>query len=291
MRRCILLALLVASIIGTAPLAQAQLFKKKESATVSQTRAILKSLTPTEAEAKAIANLSDKSALAGEIESNPNEARISFGCRFISVEESLAKMIVDEPAMSWSECSQETPMQVRFLEEVNVQKFINLILSDRKSSVLETPRITVPFGEEGLLEDTTTLSFVTSVCPIVGDDIVAYQPVITDCKQGMIFKFKATLLEDGSCRLDACQLETSRILKVSEFTFAADEITETKKGALKKITVQQPEIATFSVTTPEIVVPEGMSVLVAFQGIQTIGQEKGESPKTFMLLSPKVLKP
>jgi hypothetical protein len=200
--------------------------------------------------------------------------------------------------MSWSELIKGSPMQVRFLEEANVQKFIHLIQSDQKNSVIEAPKITVPFGEEGLLEDTTTIPFVTNVIPIVTDDkdgkiiSLGYQPVVTECKSGQTFKFKAALLEDGSCRLDTCQFETSRILKVHEFTFVDDGITEAKKGTQKKsgITIQQPVIATFSVTAPDIVVPEGMSVLATIGGIKEI-KENGKSQMMFLLLTPQVRKP
>jgi len=59
------------------------------------------------------------------------------------------------------------------------------------------------------------------------------------------------------------------------------------------ITVQQPVSRTLSVNMPTVVIPEGMSLLVAFPGIGfnhwRTDRNEGEAEEAFLLITPKVV--
>ena len=153
-------------------------------------------------------------------------------------------------------------------------------------------------GQAGTVNDTTTVPFVTGVVPVEADGEVGYQPVLQYTDNGLVFTTQATLLQDGSCRLDVCQLNMSNILKTETYRLLEEEgFTETKKGNVTTITngitVQVPTVQSFRVALPEVVIPEGMSLLVAFPGIPAVGyyyDAKGESRATFLLITPRAVR-
>jgi hypothetical protein len=341
MRHALLTVLLVIAVCFS--VWAAGLFSKKTPTIDPKFQTALKSLVPTEAEAKAIAHLraktgsqrfeTDKSGppvcewifpneadvpADAEPVANPEDVNIALECRYIIVDESLAKKVIAEPAMNWSmlppqsnlpstknfpvgtssySVHTEVPIQVRFLEESNYEKLWFLCQSERSNACIEGPKIMLHCGQPGMINDTTIFPFVTGVVPVEADGVVAYQPIMQLTQNGVTIKCQATVLQDGSCRLDTCLLEKSNILKTEMYQLM-EEVTETKGKISTKsgITVQVPTVQSFRVTLPEVVIPAGMSLLVAFPGIpafefQTPPYRESNEPRAmFMLITARAVR-
>jgi hypothetical protein len=316
--RKILLTLLFVSVVGACVVA---IWNPVHCcAAMPELRAALASLAPTEAETKAISELR-KNALTPT--SVPDAAEpvdddsVAFAIehRFLIGKEAHVRQITANPAMSWSglpvatqfpsvdsspgmfsnSVSTQVPIQVRYLEQKNTEKFLlDMCQTYRMLSVFADPRFTVANGKEGTISDTTHLPFVTSVKPFVADGVMGYQPVIQFFDQGQRITTTASLLQDGSCRLKS-RFELSELAKVDTYMLLDDggpdgapirsgrtRIITTKSG----VTVQIPTLRSFRAEIPDIVIPEGMSLLVAFPGAVLPG--KGDQG-VFLLITARNL--
>jgi predicted DNA-binding WGR domain protein len=333
MRRALLVSLSIIALVAISVQA-IELFKKKTPSIDPKVIATLKSLTPTEAEAKAIAELREKTKkryyeflkqnkyapvimppepdaatsapTTADVAANSDGVQISLAYMLISVVEPLAQKIISEPAMDWVmllnglnppsasaysdrtslfSINAEVPTQVRFLDEANTQKFYNLMQAQRTANVLELPKAVIASGGIGSINDVCEIPFVTGILSFEVDGGRAYEPIIKLYKNGFSLTFKATHLENGSCRLDECRFELSRITKMDEVCLLEGETTKISKTS--GITVQVPTFASLCANIPEIEIPEGMSLLVSFPGAPAVELGK-DSGTTFLLITPKV---
>ena len=292
--RKILLTLLVVSLVCASAFAFNPFNRStKPTFNEAELRAALAELTPSEAEAKAIAALR-KSFQEPPVEVEPvddENAQIRIQYQFIIGTEELIRKATGHPAMSWtglpvadqfanadalanmavSAVNTPVPIQIRYLEPENARKFSEFFQSQQAACTRMAPSLVLNSGQVGSIQDITTIPFVTNVVPIVADNAVGYQPIITHIDQGMTTKIQATLLQDGSCRLTS-QLTISNLVKVGMFRFIDEEPTPQQlaedSSAKGGITIQQPIVRTLSVTMPDVVIPEGMSLLVAFPGVE-----------------------
>ena len=318
--RKILLTLLIVSVVSISAVA-AWFFSQSTTPGFNEAelQAALATLAPTEAEAKAITALRQKSLaqwhnreLPAEAEPvNDENVQITLEYRFISA--SGTSKIASDPAMSWSGLPASTqseslenanmtgaqvPMHVRYLEETNARKFIELLQSRRHTIILEPPKILLCNRQLGKVNDTTAIPFVTGILPIEVDDAVCYEPIITHVNAGQTYKSTATLLQDGSVRLNS-QVDFTHLVRVENYSLMAaeqkegdviikgDAIVKTDRGA---ITIQQPIYTSFRTEIPDVVIPEGMSLLVAIPRVRLpeIGYKEGDGDQTvFLLITPR----
>jgi hypothetical protein len=123
--------------------------------------------------------------------------------------------------------------------------------------------------------DVTDRAFVTGLNPVVGDFATAYQPIIQVFREGMDFQIQATLLEDHSCRLDHCVADFSRINDAKLVTISGEEPDSAK--------IQVPNVRSYRISLPEIVIPEGMSLVVAIPGIS----QSSDLDPMFLMITPR----
>ena len=64
------------------------------------------------------------------------------------------------------------------LSDIEAFFFINAAQGDRRSNVLQAPKVTLFNGQQAFVSDTSQTPFVISVVPVVGDFAAAQQPVI-----------------------------------------------------------------------------------------------------------------
>ncbi|MCL2349478.1 MAG: M56 family metallopeptidase [Planctomycetaceae bacterium] len=170
-----------------------------------------------------------------------------------------------------------SPLHVRFMEKNNARHFCEIFQSHSSGNCLQAPKITMVSGEIWCIHDTSQRPFVTSVIPVESDEgNTAYQPIIQIFHEGMNVKGKATLLEDHSCRLDSCVAEFTSITGVETVQLQEEE----KKGG---VCVQVPTVRSYGISIPEIVIPEGMSLLVAVPG--TV-RASAETDPIFLVITP-----
>jgi hypothetical protein len=333
--RKILLALVIVSIVCVSAFA-AWHMSQTPAFDEAGLCAALSNLTPTEAEAKAISALREKSLAqwamsvdkadaAGIVFTVPDVAVIAekanvakavsklpveaepvddenvmmmLQYHYFSAQESFIKKVVGHHAMSWSGFPLEpqgsygnVPVHVRYLEQDNAQKFNDILLLDKTNQMEGSPTIMLLNGQDSEVHAMTSIPFVTTALPIETESGMGCVPIIQNFDTGWNAKSKVTLLQDGSCRLN-CQFEFARVEKSEycELLTPRDERWEDKDGTAYRrtsggITVQFPTFRTFRAEIPDIVIPEGMSLLVAFPGAFLPG-ERGEEGM-FLLLTPR----
>jgi len=180
------------------------------------------------------------------------------------------------------------------LSDLEAFLLVSAAQGDRRSNVLQAPKVTLFNGQTASVSDVTQTPFVISVIPVVGDFAAAYQPVITVLSEGTFLSVQATISNDRRfVRLTVLPF-FSQIGDVTEFTFsgtktttkntsessstggtsgtsksAADDETTTSNG----ITVQLPNFSIVSVNTT-VSVPDGGTVLLG--GIKRLSEGRNE---------------
>ncbi len=183
------------------------------------------------------------------------------------------------------------------LSDIEAYFFINAAQGDRRSNVLQAPKVTLFNGQQAYVSDTSQSPFVISVIPVVGDFAAAQQPVIVVLSEGTFMTVQAVVSNDKRfVRLTVVPF-FSKIGEVNTFTFTgsettttdttrsgiqaaatdptklwnskSDNVTDTKSGT----TVQLPTFSYVTVTTT-VSVPDGGTVLLG--GIKRLSEGRNE---------------
>lgn len=179
------------------------------------------------------------------------------------------------------------------LSEIEAFFFVNAAQGDRRSNVLQAPKVTLFNGQQAFVSDTSQSPFVISVIPVVGDFAAAQQPVIVVLNEGTFLTVQAVVSNDRRfVRLTVVPF-FSQIEKVNTFQFVGSETTvsdtsqegnqttptnATKKNNKKETrregtTVQLPTFSYITVTTT-VSVPDGGTVLLG--GIKRLSEGRNE---------------
>ena len=183
------------------------------------------------------------------------------------------------------------------LSNLETYFFIQAAQGDRRSSVMEAPKVMLQNGQPGMVNDTTQIPFVTSVTPVVADFAVSYQPIITMLNQGQVLHVQANVSNDRqNVRLTLNPTFTT-LVRVETFRyFGEDDVSEetattgsddtattstdprsasrTTRILRSGITIQQPIMATFSVSTT-VSCPDGGTVLLG--GMKRLSEARNEA--------------
>ena len=184
------------------------------------------------------------------------------------------------------------------LSDIEAFFFIEAAQGDRRSNVLQAPKVTLFNGQQAFVSDTSQTPFVISVIPVVGDFAAAQQPVIVVLSEGTFMTVQAVVSNDRRfVRLTVVPF-FSRIGDVQTFTFVGTETTTTDTSAQGWVnpndpndrrrtnnnaqatstrsgtTVQLPTFSFITVTTT-VSVPDGGTVLLG--GIKRLSEERRES--------------
>jgi len=179
------------------------------------------------------------------------------------------------------------------LSDIEAFFFINAAQGDRRSNVLQAPKVTLFNGQQAFVSDTSQSPFVISVVPVVGDFAAAQQPVIVVLSEGTFLTVQAVVSNDRRfVRLTVVPF-FSEIKEVNTFTFegsttttddssiegnqddpndnssASNNSTTTRSGT----TVQLPTFSFITVTTT-VSVPDGGTVLLG--GIKRLSEGRNE---------------
>ena len=180
------------------------------------------------------------------------------------------------------------------LSDIEAYLLINAAQGDRRSNVLQAPKVTLFNGQQAQVIDQTQTPFVITVIPVVGDFAAAYQPVITVLSEGTALTVQATISHDRRfVRLTVLPF-FSTIGDVTEFTFSGTKTTNSTSAqsnntggsngdstassgnsatSSEGITVQLPSLAIVSVNTT-VSVPDGGTVLLG--GIKRLSEGRNE---------------
>ena len=179
------------------------------------------------------------------------------------------------------------------LSEIEAFFFISAAQGDRRSNVMQAPKVTLFNGQQAFVSDTSQSPFVISVVPVVGDFAAAQQPVIVVLNEGTFMTVQAVVSDDRRfVRLTVVPV-FSKIGEVNTFQFTgstttsesteADGVQDTPNDATRRAatnstsssgtTVQLPTYSFISVTTT-VSVPDGGTVLLG--GIKRLSEGRNE---------------
>ncbi len=177
------------------------------------------------------------------------------------------------------------------LSDIEVFFLLQAAQGDRRSNVLQAPKVTMFNGQIATINDTANKPFVTQIIPVVADFAAAHMPVITVLAEGTSLSVQAVVSQDRRfVRLTLVPV-FSEVGEVSTFTFTGEETTDTgtnvldPTGALtgernnvrvtrQAATVQLPTFLTTSVSTT-VNVPDGGTVLLG--GIKRLAEGRNEN--------------
>jgi len=183
------------------------------------------------------------------------------------------------------------------LSDIEAYFFINAAQGDRRTNILQAPKVTLFNGQQAFISDSSTTPFVISVIPVVGDFAAAQQPVIVVLSEGTHMTVQAVVSNDRRfVRLTVVPF-FSKIGEVNTFQFTGTETTTTDSSAEGWVNAGNPndnrrnnnsnsttrtrsgtavQLPTFSyvTVTTTVSVPDGGTVLLG--GIKRLREGRNE---------------
>ncbi len=180
------------------------------------------------------------------------------------------------------------------MSNIEAYFFIQAAQGDKRTNVLQAPKVTLFNGQQAFVSDTSQTPFVISVIPVVGDFAAAQQPVIVVLSEGTFMTVQAVVSNDRRyVRLTIVPF-FSKIGDVQTFTFQGTDTTTTnttRNGIVNQaqnlfnnntdqsttshsgVTVQLPTFS-FTTVTTTVSVPDGGTVLLG--GIKRLSEGRTE---------------
>ncbi len=186
------------------------------------------------------------------------------------------------------------------LSDIEAFFFINAAQADRRTNVLQAPKVTLFNGQQAMISDTSQSPFVISVQPVVGDFAAALQPIIVVLTEGTYLTVQAVVSDDRRfVRLTVVPYFSTIDPDVRTFQFTGRTTTTTDTSqegwwqnpeddddirrdkddrasttTSEGTTVQLPTVAQITVTTT-VSVPDGGTVLLG--GIKRLSEGRTEA--------------
>lgn len=178
------------------------------------------------------------------------------------------------------------------LSDIEAYFVIEAAQGDRRTNVLNAPKVTLFNGQQAFVSDVTQMPFVIGVIPVVGEFVAAQQPVIVVLNEGTMLSVQAVVSDDRRyVRLTVVPYFT-QIGNVDTFTFEGSSSSTSSSGstdddgdgnndseegsnqeARSGVTVQLPEFSFITVVTT-VSVPDGGTVLLG--GIKRLSEGRNE---------------
>ena len=252
---------------------------------------------------KGVSIVSSSNSIVGATTTNPNSAMTvglnspttfssDLGIPFTQNSYGLAV-----PQFGGFDATAGASLGFAILSDIEAYFFINAAQGDKRSNVLQAPKVTLFNGQQAMVMDQSQTPFVISVIPVVGDFAAAQQPVIIVLSEGTFMTVQAVVSSDRRfVRLTVVPF-FSTIGSVSTFTFAGSSTTTSNSSrsglqsaasdpsklwnattdqattATSGTTVQLPTFSFVSVTTT-VSVPDGGTVLLG--GIKRLKEGRNE---------------
>jgi general secretion pathway protein D len=178
------------------------------------------------------------------------------------------------------------------LSDIEAFFLIEAAQGDRRTNVLNAPKVTLFNGQQAFVADAVSQPFVIGVIPVVGEFVAAQQPVIVVLNEGTMMTIQAVVSDDRRyVRLTVVPFFTE-VGDVQEFTFEGSSSStnsssntdddddgkneaseDTQQQSRSGVTVQLPAFQFISVVTT-VSVPDGGTVLLG--GIKRLSEGRNE---------------
>jgi general secretion pathway protein D len=201
--------------------------------------------------------------------------------------------IATPPAFAGFDPNSAARLGFAILSDIEAYFLIEAAQGDRRTNVLNAPKVTLFNGQQAFVADVSQRPFVVGVIPVVGEFAAAQQPVIVVLNEGTMMTIQAVVSEDRRyVRMTIVPFFT-QIGDVDEFTFegsssstsssssSSDDNDDGKSEAEEEseevtrsgVTVQLPSFSFVSVVTT-VSVPDGGTVLLG--GIKRLNEGRNE---------------
>ncbi len=211
-----------------------------------------------------------------------------------------------QPGFGGYAANTATTMGIAILSDLEAYFFVRAVQGDKRTNILQSPKVTLFNGQAASVSDQIQQPFVTSVTPVVGDFAAAQAPVIVVLAEGTTLSVQAVVSPDRRyVRLTLVPF-FSEIRDVNEFTFEGsststedrtDSNEETAAGGsansssnnstnfTQGTTIQLPTFA-FTTVTTTVSVPDGGTVLLG--GVKRLNEQRDEIGTPFLSKLPYV---
>jgi len=176
------------------------------------------------------------------------------------------------------------------LSDIEARFLMEAAQGDRRSNILQAPKVTLFNGQQAFVSDTSQSPFVISVIPVVGDFAAAQQPVIVVLNEGTHMSVQAVVSSDRRFVRMTVVPFFSQIGDVDTFTFTGETSTtedsasegpddattgraNSRTTTTAGTTVQLPTFS-FTTVTTTVSVPDGGTVLLG--GIKRMNEGRNE---------------
>ncbi len=184
------------------------------------------------------------------------------------------------------------------LSDIESYFFVSAAESDTRTNVLQAPKVTMFNGQTATIQDFTSVPYVSTVIPVVGDFAVSQQPVITIVNEGQFMTVQATASPDRKyVRMTVVPFFSKIVDSDRTFKFEGSDSVSTNSTTASKgsniiesitdertsntgaevvsqgTTIQQPITSQFSVYTT-VNVPDGGTALLG--GIKRLSEGRNE---------------
>jgi general secretion pathway protein D len=183
-------------------------------------------------------------------------------------------------------------MGFAILSDIEAYFLIEAAQGDRRTNILQAPKVTLFNGQQAFVADAIQRPFVVGVIPVVGEFAAAQQPVIVVLNEGTMMTIQAVVSDDRRyVRMTIVPFFTE-IGDVDEFTFEGsssstssssskdgdedgknEENSKDEETVRSGVTVQLPSFQFVSVVTT-VSVPDGGTVLLG--GIKRLSEGRNE---------------
>jgi len=178
---------------------------------------------------------------------------------------------------------------VAFLSDLEMYLFVNAAQTDKRSNIVQSPKVTTFNGSAAFIQSTQNIPFVANYIPIVGPGSVAYQPVISQVPEGVQLMVTPVVSHDRRyVRLS---------INPTFITFRQFESFSLPGGAVgggglgggatttTPTTLQLPITTLFTIGTV-VTVPDGGTVLLG--GVKLLSETRNEAGVPILAKTPYI---
>jgi len=160
-----------------------------------------------------------------------------------------------------------------FLDDIQVDFLIQATQAHEDSRSLTAPRITLFNGQRSYVSIATQTAYVTDLEPIVAENALAYNPVVSFIPSGTVLDVEATVSAD---RRYVTMTVRPQVLLLKGFTeYSISSATDPNGGTTSVGVIQLPEIVIQELKTT-VSVPDGGTLLLGGQKLTgELQREKG----------------
>lgn len=178
---------------------------------------------------------------------------------------------------------------ISFLSDLEMYLFVNAAQSDRRSNIVQAPKVTTFNGSAAYIQSTENIPYVSNYVPVVGPGSVAFQPTISQVPDGVQLQVTPVVSHDRRyVRLS---------INPTFITFRRFESFPIPGGAVgggglgggatttTQTTLRLPITTLFTIATV-VTVPDGGTVLLG--GVKLMSEERSEDGVPILAKTPYI---